>query len=115
MRSILSIEYEYVRLYVYSIVLQAVIKRHKEKGSPRKTNLKGDSEDRQDSDELYDSLYLKYLTDATRSLLRIVVEELMSEGHLLNLPVRTYSRILAAALYLLKARIPWPMYLLSDA
>lgn len=80
MRSILGMEYEYVRVYVYSIVLQAVIGRRTEKASASETNLK--VEDQQDSDVLYDRLYLGYLTDAARSLLSIVVDELFSEGYL---------------------------------
>jgi hypothetical protein len=101
MRSILGVEYEYVRVYIYSIVLQAVIERRKEKGPMSELNLKPG--DQQDSDTLYDTLYLGYLTDAARSLLGIVVDDLFSAGYLLHIPVRTYSRILAAALYLLKA------------
>jgi hypothetical protein len=100
MRSILGVEYEYVRVYIYSIVLQAVIERRKEKSPMGESNLKSGD---QDSDVLYDTLYLGYLTDAARSLLGIVVDDLFSAGYLLDIPVRTYSRILAAALYLLKA------------
>lgn len=100
MRSILAIEYEYVHVYVYSIVLQAVIGR-REKGLGSEINL--NVEEQQNSDTLYDKLYLGYLTNAARSLLSIVVDELFSEGYLQYIPVRPYSRILAAALYLLKA------------
>jgi hypothetical protein len=105
MRWILAIEYEYVRVYVYSIVLQAVIeRRRKEKTSPGDQIARGESQ-REDTDVLYDGLYLGYLTDAARSLLRVVVDEIFPDGCLLNIPVRTYSRILAAALYLLKVRL----------
>ncbi|KAN0095784.1 hypothetical protein V8E51_016495 [Hyaloscypha variabilis] len=102
MRRILAIEYEHVRVYVYSIVLQAVIeRRRKEKDSPSDQISRIDGQ-REETDELYDGLYLGYLTDAARSLLRVVVDEIFSEGGLLYVPVRTYSRILSAALYLLK-------------
>jgi hypothetical protein len=105
MRWILAVEYEYVRVYVYSIVLQAVIeRRRKEKASPGDQIARGESQ-REDTDVLYDGLYLGYLTDAARSLLRVVVDEIFPDGCLLNIPVRTYSRILTAALYLLKARL----------
>jgi hypothetical protein len=105
MRRILAIEYEHVRVYVYSIVLQAVIeRRRKEKDSPSDQISRIDGQ-REDTDELYDGLYLGYLTDAARSLLRVVVDEIFSEGSLLYVPVRTYSRILSAALYLLKVRL----------
>jgi hypothetical protein len=105
MRWILAVEYEYVRVYVYSIVLQAVIeRRRKEKTSPGDQIARGESQ-REDTDVLYDGLYLGYLTDAARSLLRVVVDEISPDGCLLNIPVRTYSRILTAALYLLKARL----------
>ena len=103
MRSMLGIEYEYVRLYAYSIVLQSVVERRKEKGSIGETSL--NVEDEQHSDVLYDKLYLGYLTDAARSLLSIVVDDLFARGYLQYIPVRPYSRILAAALYLLKVRI----------
>ncbi|KAF4630900.1 hypothetical protein G7Y89_g7235 [Cudoniella acicularis] len=102
MRWILAVEYEYVRVYVYSIVLQAVVeRRRKEKASPGDQILRMDGQ-REDTDELYDGLYLGYLTDAARSLLRVVVDDIFPEGCLLYVPVRTYSRILSAALYLLK-------------
>jgi hypothetical protein len=105
MRRILSIEYEHVRVYVYSIVLQASIeRRHRERDSPSDQISRIGSQ-REDTNELYDGLYLGYLTDAARSLLRVVVDEIFSEGCLLYVPVRTYSRILSAALYLLKVRL----------
>jgi len=104
MRWILAVEYEYVRVYVYSIVLRAVIeRRRKEKDSSgdQIARLEGQCED---TDALYDGLYLGYLTDAARSLLRVAVHEIFPDGCLLNVPVRTYFRILTAAVYLLKAR-----------
>jgi hypothetical protein len=105
MRWILAIEYEYVRVYVYSIVLQAVIEcQRKEKASPGDQIARGESQ-HEDTDVLYDGLYLGYLTDAARSLLRVVVDEIFPDGCLLNIPVQAYSRILTAALYLLKARL----------
>jgi hypothetical protein len=62
MRWILAVEYEYVRVYVYSIVLQAVIeRRRKEKASPGDQIARGESQ-REDTDVLYDGLYLGYLT-----------------------------------------------------
>jgi len=56
MRWILAVEYEYVRVYVYSIVLQAVIeRRRKEKASPGDQIARGESQ-REDTDVLYDGL-----------------------------------------------------------
>jgi hypothetical protein len=107
MRWTLAIEYEYVRVYIYSIVLQAVIeRRRKEKGSPSDQIVRTDGQ-REDTDVLYDGLYLGYLTDAARSLLRVVVDDIFPEGCLLYVTVRIYSSILSAALYLLKVRYPF--------
>lgn len=105
MRWILAIEYDYVRVYIYSIVLQAVIeRRRREKPTPNDHIVRLDGQ-RENTDVLYDGLYLGYLIDAARTLLSIVVDDLFQAGCLLNVPARTYSRILSAALYLLKVSI----------
>ncbi|KAL1952798.1 hypothetical protein VTO42DRAFT_4242 [Malbranchea cinnamomea] len=99
MRSILNIEFAYVRVYINSVALQAVVEhctRSSTDGSmmPVSTMLnpyEGNQE------------YFMEVVTAARSLLQTVVEELIPEDRLKHVPIRTYSRILAGAMFCLKS------------
>ncbi|KAI1763070.1 hypothetical protein GGR53DRAFT_467705 [Hypoxylon sp. FL1150] len=121
-RHILTIEYEYVRIYVNSLALQAVVERCTVNAgatsnaayggsvaagnpqlSPQTQNYLGNlplghlggfgQEDQE---------YVKEVVDGCRNLLRTVVEGLLKEGYLKHAPVRTYFRIISGAMFLLK-------------
>lgn len=121
-RHILTIEYEYVRIYVNSLALQAVVERCTVNAgastnaahggnvavgnpqlSPQTQNYFGNlplghlggfgHEDQE---------YVKEVVDGCRNLLRTVVEGLLKEGYLKHAPVRTYFRIISGAMFLLK-------------
>ncbi|KFY10034.1 hypothetical protein V492_05240 [Pseudogymnoascus sp. VKM F-4246] len=105
-RHILTIEYEYVRIYVNSLSLQAVVERC--------TNNAATTENRHPSFlnqiplTLYggfttrDQEYVREVVDGSRNLLRTVVEGLLPGGFLKHAPVRTYFRIISGAMFLLK-------------
>jgi hypothetical protein len=105
-RHILTIEYEYVRIYVNSLSLQAVVERC--------TNNAATTENRHPNFlnqiplTLYggfttrDQEYVREVVDGSRNLLRTVVEGLLPNGFLKHAPVRTYFRIISGAMFLLK-------------
>lgn len=108
MRHILTIEYEYVRIYVNSLSLQAVVERctnNAANGDPLKQNptflsqipltLYGGFTTR-------DQEYVKEVVEGCRNLLRTVVEGLLPNDYLKHAPVRTYFRIISGAMFLLK-------------
>ena len=89
-RHILTIEYEYVRIYINSLSLQAVVDR-----STAQQAMIYDSADA-------DGKYVKEVVEASRNLLRTVVEGLLPNDYLKHAPVRTYFRIISGAMFLLK-------------
>ena len=96
MRSMLAIEYGYVRVYAYSVALQAITERRIRDSDLRNTQSPVISDQ-----ELTDNEHLRQITAAARSILRTVVYDI-SVSSLKYIPVRTYSRILAGSLCLLK-------------
>ncbi|KAL3423194.1 Transcriptional activator ARO80 [Phlyctema vagabunda] len=124
-RHILSIEYEYVRIYVNSLSLQAVIERctnnagnhantvdatgaaaahgHPLPLSPETQNYYGKLPlARIGGFSPADQGYVKEVVDGSRNLLRTVVDGLLPGGFLKHAPVRTYFRIISGAMFLLK-------------
>jgi hypothetical protein len=123
-RHILSIEYEYVRIYVNSLSLQAVVERctnnpisHAHDGShtnhasgPSNGELSPESRNyygklplaRLGNYGAADQGYVREVVDGSRNLLRTVVEGLLPGGYLKHAPVRTYFRIISGAMFLLK-------------
>ncbi len=97
MRSILTIEYGYVRVYIYSVALQAIIERrcHDADIGSIESPIVAKHDNRDDE-------FLKRITAAARSVLQSVVYEISPDDNLKYLPVRTWSRILAGSLCLLK-------------
>ncbi|KMU90576.1 hypothetical protein CIHG_08292 [Coccidioides immitis H538.4] len=98
MRLILAIEFGYVRVYINSVALQAVVEHYnrvaREGGSLPLSALLSPYEGNKE--------YFMEVVNAARAMLQVVVEELLPEDRLKHVPVRTYSRILAGAMFCLK-------------
>ncbi|CAK7272087.1 zinc finger transcriptional activator [Sporothrix epigloea] len=119
-RHILSIEYDYVRIYINSLSLQAVVERCTTNAgnsaaggsnlgttapqlSPQTQNYLGKLPlGRLGGITAVDQAYVKEVVDGCRSLLRTVVDGLLPGGFLMHAPVRTYFRIISGAMFLLK-------------
>ncbi|KAI1644326.1 uncharacterized protein F4817DRAFT_222849 [Daldinia loculata] len=121
-RHILTIEYEYVRIYVNSLALQAVVERCTTNAGVSSNTVHGNNAaagNPQLSPQTQNYLgnlplghlggfghedqeYVKEVVDGCRNLLRTVVEGLLKEGYLKHAPVRTYFRIISGAMFLLK-------------
>jgi hypothetical protein len=122
-RHILSIEYEYVRIYVNSLSLQAVVERctnnagnHTNPGGLPGNGPEGGNTLSPETQNYYgklplarlggfgaaDQFYVKEVVDGSRNLLRTVVEGLLPGDYLKHAPVRTYFRIISGAMFLLK-------------
>lgn len=123
-RHILSIEYEYVRIYVNSLSLQAVVERctnaagnhSNTAGNPGNGSAAGAAPLSPETQNYYGKLplarlggfgvadqeYVRQVVDGSRNLLRTVVEGLLPNEYLKHAPVRTYFRIISGAMFLLK-------------
>lgn len=113
-RQILTIEYEYVRIYINSLSLQAVVERCTNNAS----NASGEGTDQLSPQTqnyfgklplgqlggfgVQDQDYVKEVVDGSRNLLRAVVDGLLPNNYLKHAPVRTYFRIISGAMFLLK-------------
>ena len=121
MRHILTIEYEYLRVYINSLALQAVVERCTNNASNnayvQTTNPTASTGGTiSPSPRNYGSVpfstlinlyggdqeYVKEVVDASRSLLQTVVGGLLPGDYLKHAPVRTYFRIISGAMFLLK-------------
>ncbi|EME47302.1 hypothetical protein DOTSEDRAFT_41728 [Dothistroma septosporum NZE10] len=121
MKSILTIEYEYCRVYLNALGLQAVAERCANDQPSPPTVLdppfemarsalaaNGTKHDAIAPHTLSkwlggDRHYLQTVGDAARNLLKVVVEDLYPDGFLKHAPVRTYFRIISVAIMLLKS------------
>ncbi|KAK4106295.1 hypothetical protein N658DRAFT_415294, partial [Parathielavia hyrcaniae] len=120
-RHILAIEYEYVRIYINSLSLQAVVERCTSNaggGSGPGGSVSGHSGPQlsPQTQNYYgrlplgqlggfgaeDQEYVREVVSGSRSLLRTVVEGLLPGDYLKHAPVRTYFRIISGAMFLLK-------------
>lgn len=121
-RHILTIEYEYVRIYINSLSLQAVVERSASHAgqtvhagqpgsfigsvtqlSPQTQNYFGKLPLGQlGGFGATDQEYIKEVVDGCRNLLRAVVKGLLPDDYLKHAPVRTYFRIISGAMFLLK-------------
>ncbi|KAI4086450.1 MAG: hypothetical protein LQ344_007545 [Seirophora lacunosa] len=97
---ILSIELEYVKIYVYSLALQAVLGHW----TSNAASGNGDQTSNITFSTIYrrNGFYLKEVVEAARSVLRLVVDGLLPGDYLKHAPVRTHFRILSGAMFLLK-------------
>ncbi|KAI1108375.1 transcriptional activator ARO80 [Nemania sp. NC0429] len=124
-RHILTIEYEYVRIYVNSLALQAVVERcttnatgasssndglHVARGANGNTELSPQTQNYLGNLPIShlgrfgaeDQECVKEVVSGCRNLLRTVVDGLFKDGYLKHAPVRTYFRIISGAMFLLK-------------
>ncbi|KKK19891.1 hypothetical protein AOCH_000203 [Aspergillus ochraceoroseus] len=113
MRSILMIEYEYTRLYVNSLALQAVVDRwttmsheaaQAQNNRPGSGPASGSGGSFHVLMELYrvNEQYIQEVVDASRKILQTVLEGLVPGDHLKHAPVRTCFRILSGMIFILK-------------
>lgn len=122
LRHILTIEYEYVRIYVNSLSLQAVVERCTNNANGSSANGGGNSAANHNSQlspqtilnygklplgqlggfTATDQEYVREVVGGCRNLLRTVVDGLLPGGYLKHAPVRTYFRIISGAMFLLK-------------
>jgi hypothetical protein len=117
-RHILTIEYEYVRIYVNSLALQAVVERCTNNAGVNNNIAQASISHGGSSRELNwygalplghlggfgteDQEFVKEVVEGSRNLLRTVVDGLLPGGYLKHAPVRTYFRIISGAMFLLK-------------
>lgn len=114
LRHVLAIEYEYTRVYVNSLALQAVVERCTH-NTPQQTHAQPNGMGSSSTDtggaipfstltRWYgnDRHHIDEVVSASRNVLRIVVEGLYPEGYLRHAPVRTFFRIVSVAIILLK-------------
>jgi hypothetical protein len=111
MRCVLMIEYEYTRLYINSLGLQAVVE-----GWKHLFKVAADQPDSAASNAgkigppsaklvkvyLDNEKYVREVADASRSVLRTMLSGFYQDRSLRNAPVRIYFRTLSAAMFLLK-------------
>ncbi|KAJ6144925.1 hypothetical protein N7470_008820 [Penicillium chermesinum] len=114
MRSILTIEYEYTRLYVNSLALQAVVDRWTNMSSNESAQSQPNQANTGPSPgstgwfrtlmELYrvNEPYIQEVVDASRRILQVVLEGLVPGGRLKHAPIRTFFRILSGMIFILK-------------
>jgi len=115
LRHVLTIEYEYTRVYVNSLALQAVVERcthNTPQQSHAQPNGLGASSTRKDDGGAIpfstlvkwygnDRHHIREVVDASRNVLKVVVEGLYPD-YLRHAPVRTFFRIVSVAIILLK-------------
>lgn len=120
-RHILTIEYEYVRIYINSLSLQAVVERctnqagvtansnhhAAQNGHPQLSPQTMINYGKLPLGQLggftsHDQEYIREVVEGSRNLLRTVVEGLLPGDYLKHAPVRTYFRIISGAMFLLK-------------
>ncbi|KAM0455699.1 hypothetical protein ACHAPV_002786 [Trichoderma viride] len=114
-RHILTIEYEYVRIYINSLSLQAVVERCTSNAGNTSNGVQPMHLSPQTMINygklplgqlggftVHDQEYVREVVEGSRNLLRTVVEGLLPGGYLKHAPVRTYFRIISGAMFLLK-------------
>ncbi|KAH7371223.1 hypothetical protein BKA66DRAFT_572960 [Pyrenochaeta sp. MPI-SDFR-AT-0127] len=119
LRHVLTIEFEYTRVYLNSLALQAVVERcthntplqsHAQPNGINGRTTNGNGND--DGGAIpfstlvkwyaNDRHYINEVIDASRNVLKVVVDGLHPGGYLRHAPVRTFFRIVSVAIILLK-------------
>ncbi|KAF1846933.1 uncharacterized protein K460DRAFT_50530 [Cucurbitaria berberidis CBS 394.84] len=117
LRHVLIIEFEYTRVYLNSLALQAVVERCTH-NTPLQTHaqpngLNGRAANGNDDGGAIpfstlvkwyanDRHYINEVIDASRTVLKVAVDGLHPGGYLRHAPVRTFFRIVSVAIILLK-------------
>jgi hypothetical protein len=121
MGHILSIEFEYTRVYLNSLALQAVVERCtnntpvQRHAYPNQSGLQnGNPSSPRDGPAIPpttlikwygdDRKYINEVIEGCRNVLKVVVDGLLPNEYLKHCPVRTYFRIISVAVILLKVR-----------
>ena len=106
MRHIIQIEYDYTRMYIMSLALQAVVDQwthiSNEHAPPHPPQVVPGQFDQLIALYKPNEKYIREVGDAARSILRNVLDGLVPGNYLRHAPVRTYFRILSAMIFLLK-------------
>lgn len=119
LRHVLTIEFEYTRVYLNSLALQAVVERctHNTplQSHAQPNGLNGRTTNGNGNDDggaipfstlvkwyANDRHYINEVIDASRNVLKVVVDGLHPGGYLRHAPVRTFFRIVSVAIILLK-------------
>lgn len=134
MRTILLIEYEYVRIYIHTLALHAFVERAVA-STPSKQNLDVPSAyDNTRTDSVTsngghavaledvrkwmqeDAPYLHTLVDACQHVLALIGESPIPDEKIKHFTVRVYFRIMGSAVHLLKVRIifSFPLSILTQ-
>lgn len=90
----LLVEWEYVRLYINSLALQAVAERE----SSQVVGIDGQAV--RISEE--DAVYIDHVVEASKSILNYMISEFAPRGYLRLSPVKVFLRIISAAVFLVK-------------
>src|SRR5579859_3161886 len=90
----LLIEWEYIRLYINSLALQAVAERE---------STQVDNQAIRISEE--DVIYIDHVVEASKSILNYTIYEFAPRGYLRLSPVKVFLRIISAAVFLVKVLI----------
>ncbi|KAF2138862.1 uncharacterized protein K452DRAFT_300917 [Aplosporella prunicola CBS 121167] len=118
MCDVLTIEYEYSRVYLNSLALQAVVERcihnplQNNVGAPPNGTPLGSLPSAKDPGAIpaallmrmygNDRFFIREVIDGCRNVLTVVVKGLEPGGYLKHAPVRTFFRIISVAIILLK-------------
>jgi hypothetical protein len=94
----LLVEWEYIRLYINSLALQAVAERESSQ------TLGIDGQTIRISEE--DAVFIGHVVEASKSILQYMIYEFAPRGLLRNSPVKIFLRIISAAVFLLKVPEP---------
>jgi len=90
----LLVEWEYIRIYINSLALQAVAERE----SSQMVGIDGQtvriSED--------DAIYIDHVVEASKSILNYMIYEFAPKGYLRLSPVKVFLRVISAAVFLVK-------------
>ena len=93
----LLVEWEYIRLYINSLALQAVAERESSQSAI-------DGQTLQVSDE--EAVYIDHVVDASKSILTYMIYSFAPKGYLRSSPVKVFLRIISAAVFLVKVVRP---------
>lgn len=108
MRTALSMEYEYTRLYINCMALQAVVDKWTTMASQDMQNnangAKHSSLHVLMEQYMVNEAYIQEVIDASRTILRTVLDILVPNDYLKHAPIRTFFRILSGMIFILKVR-----------
>jgi hypothetical protein len=93
----LLVEWEYVRLHINSLALQAVAERE----SNQTVGIDGQIVRILEED----GIYIEHVLDASKSILNYIIYQFAPNGYLRCSPVKVFLRIISAAVFLVKVTL----------